>query len=181
MRGPASPAPARRAGGLPETNRGGYQRRAKKEIHEGGGGRKRLTERDPRLAAALEGQLDPVTRGDPTGPLRWTCSSAARLAERLRSYACRGIARPWKGESGPGRAVPPRKAFQRQDPRRTRRGFPRRGTKDARRATKRLKRDPRSGRGKRRCKGRASRTSDGSYCRGRVGQRLRSTARWTTD
>ena len=42
-----------------------------------GGGRKRLTERDPRLAAALEGQLDPVTRGDPTGPLRWTCSSAA--------------------------------------------------------------------------------------------------------
>ena len=49
-----------------------------------GGGRKRLTERDPRLAAALEGQLDPVTRGDPTGPLRWTCSSAARLAERLR-------------------------------------------------------------------------------------------------
>ena len=32
----------------------------------------------------MEGQLDPVTRGDPTGPLRWTCSSAARLAERLR-------------------------------------------------------------------------------------------------
>ena len=49
-----------------------------------GGGRKRLTERDPKLAEALEGQLDPVTRGDPMGPLRWTCSSAARLAERLR-------------------------------------------------------------------------------------------------
>ena len=50
-----------------------------------GGGRKRLTERDPQLAAALERKLDPVTRGDPMGPLRWTCSSAARLAEELRS------------------------------------------------------------------------------------------------
>ena len=50
-----------------------------------GGGRKRVTERDPQLAAALERKLDPVTRGDPMGPLRWTCSSAARLAEELRS------------------------------------------------------------------------------------------------
>ena len=50
-----------------------------------GGGRKRLTERNPQLAAALERKLDPVTRGDPMGPLRWTCSSAARLAEELRS------------------------------------------------------------------------------------------------
>ena len=49
-----------------------------------GGGRKRLTERDPRLAEALEGQLDPVTRGDPMGPLRWTCSSAARLGTARR-------------------------------------------------------------------------------------------------
>ncbi len=48
-----------------------------------GGGRKALTERDPGLVAALERQLDPVTRGDPEGPLRWTCSSAARLARRL--------------------------------------------------------------------------------------------------
>ena len=50
-----------------------------------GGGRKSLTERDPGLAAALERLLDPTTRGDPTGPLRWTCSSAARLAQRLRA------------------------------------------------------------------------------------------------
>ena len=35
MRRPASPAPARRAGGLPETNRGGYQRRAKKKSTKG--------------------------------------------------------------------------------------------------------------------------------------------------
>ena len=50
-----------------------------------GGGRKSLTERDPGLADALERLLDPTTRGDPTGPLRWTCSSAARLARRLRA------------------------------------------------------------------------------------------------
>ena len=48
-----------------------------------GGGRKALTERDPGLVSALERQLDPLTRGDPMGPLRWTCSSAARLAQRL--------------------------------------------------------------------------------------------------
>ena len=48
-----------------------------------GGGRKALTETDPGLAGALERELEPVTRGDPMAPLRWTCSSAARLAERL--------------------------------------------------------------------------------------------------
>ena len=48
-----------------------------------GGGRKALTERDPGLAGALERELEPVTRGDPEVPLRWTCSSAARLAQRL--------------------------------------------------------------------------------------------------
>lgn len=39
---------------------------------------------DPGLVTALERLVDPVTRGDPMGPLRWTCSSAARLAEQLR-------------------------------------------------------------------------------------------------
>ena len=28
--------------------------------------------------------VDPATRGDPTGPLRWTCSSAARLSRELQ-------------------------------------------------------------------------------------------------
>ena len=37
------------------------------------------------LVQALERLVDPVTRGDPMGPLLWTCSSAARLAEHLRS------------------------------------------------------------------------------------------------
>lgn len=49
-----------------------------------GGGRKHLTEHDPRLLRALEVLVDPVTRGDPMSPLRWTCKSAARLAAELR-------------------------------------------------------------------------------------------------
>jgi len=37
------------------------------------------------LAEALERYLDPVTRGDPEVPLRWTCRSAAKLAAQLRA------------------------------------------------------------------------------------------------
>ena len=48
-----------------------------------GGGRKRVTALDPDLVAVLERHLEPVTRGDPESPLRWTCNSAARLADQL--------------------------------------------------------------------------------------------------
>jgi transposase len=50
-----------------------------------GGGRKPLTEHDPKLLRALEILVDPVTRGDPMSPLRWTCKSAAKLAAELRA------------------------------------------------------------------------------------------------
>ncbi len=50
-----------------------------------GGGRKPLTEHDPDLLHDLEALVDPVTRGDPMSPLRWTCKSAAQLASGLRS------------------------------------------------------------------------------------------------
>jgi transposase len=49
-----------------------------------GGGRKPLTETDRQLLEALESLIDPVTRGDPMSPLRWTCKSTRRLAEELR-------------------------------------------------------------------------------------------------
>ena len=49
-----------------------------------GAGRKALAEHDADLVAALERLVDPATRGDPTGPLRWTCSSAARLSRELQ-------------------------------------------------------------------------------------------------
>lgn len=48
-----------------------------------GGGRKRSSESDPELLGALERLVDPVTRGDPGSPLRWTCKSTTHLAEAL--------------------------------------------------------------------------------------------------
>jgi transposase len=50
-----------------------------------GGGRKPLTEHDPEILRNLETLVDPVTRGDPMSPLRWTCKSAAKLAVELQS------------------------------------------------------------------------------------------------
>jgi len=52
-------------------------------IRGSGAGRKRLTETDPQLLAALEALVDPVTRGHPQSPLRWTCKSTAKLADQL--------------------------------------------------------------------------------------------------
>src|SRR5438270_6483831 len=52
-------------------------------IRRPGGGPKRLTETDPGLPPALEALVDPVTRGDPDSPLRWTCKSTRRLAQEL--------------------------------------------------------------------------------------------------
>ena len=59
-----------------------------------GAGRKALAEHDAGLVAALERLVDPATRGDPTGPLRWTCSSAARLSRELRAHPSRRRSRP---------------------------------------------------------------------------------------
>ncbi len=53
-------------------------------IRRTGGGRKRATVLDPDLAAAMEKLVDPMTRGDPESPLRWTCKSTRRLATELR-------------------------------------------------------------------------------------------------
>ena len=48
-----------------------------------GGGRKRLTEKDPGLRDALNRLVDPVTRGDPESQLRWTSKSTTKLAAEL--------------------------------------------------------------------------------------------------
>ena len=48
-----------------------------------GGGRKRRSEADPGLVETLERLVEPVTRGDPDSPLRWTCKSTTHLAEEL--------------------------------------------------------------------------------------------------
>jgi Rhodopirellula transposase DDE domain len=49
-----------------------------------GGGRKPVTEIDPGLLRALDALVDPVTRGHPESPLRWTCKSTSKLAEELQ-------------------------------------------------------------------------------------------------
>jgi Rhodopirellula transposase DDE domain len=53
-------------------------------VRRPGAGRKPLSEIDPTLAKDLESLIDPVTRGDPESPLRWTCKSTAKLTEALR-------------------------------------------------------------------------------------------------
>ncbi|MCE9556990.1 MAG: ISAzo13 family transposase [Planctomycetes bacterium] len=52
-------------------------------VRQVGGGRRPLTETDPGLLAALETLVEPVTRGDPESPLRWTCKSTTKLAKEL--------------------------------------------------------------------------------------------------
>lgn len=52
-------------------------------VRRPGGGRKRISERDPSVVTDLEKLVEPVTRGDPESPLRWTCKSVRRLAQEL--------------------------------------------------------------------------------------------------
>jgi transposase len=59
-------------------------RKGKARIRRPGGGRKRVEETDPTLRTDLDALLDPVTRGDPMSPLRWTCKSTTKLARELR-------------------------------------------------------------------------------------------------
>jgi len=49
-----------------------------------GGGRKRTIDLDETLGSDLEGLIEPVTRGDPESPLRWTCKSVRKLADELK-------------------------------------------------------------------------------------------------
>jgi hypothetical protein len=58
-------------------------------IRRPGGGRKRSGDRDPCLRADLERLVDPVTRGDPMSPLRWTCKSVRKLAAELQAQGHR--------------------------------------------------------------------------------------------
>ncbi len=48
-----------------------------------GGGRKKLTDRDPKLLPDLKKLLEPVTRGDPESSLQWTSKSMVNLAREL--------------------------------------------------------------------------------------------------
>lgn len=49
-----------------------------------GGGRKSAEFNDPGLSKKLESLVDPLSRGDPTSALRWTCKSTRVLSEMLK-------------------------------------------------------------------------------------------------
>ena len=59
--------------------------RARRPIRKKGGGRKKASIKDPDLLRDLELLLEPVTRGDPQSPLRWTSKSVRNLADELRT------------------------------------------------------------------------------------------------
>ena len=54
-------------------------------VRRAGGGRSKITKKDPGLPRALEALVEPLTRGDPQSPLRWICKSTRVLAGELRS------------------------------------------------------------------------------------------------
>ena len=58
-------------------------------VRRSGGGRSRIEETTPGIVEALESLVDPVTRGDPESPLRWTSKSTRKLAAELTTQGSR--------------------------------------------------------------------------------------------
>jgi hypothetical protein len=72
------------ATGLRELDDPAHQARlAVGRVRRAGGGRKALAATHPEMTAALEALVDPVTRGDPMSPLRWSSKSTEKLAAEL--------------------------------------------------------------------------------------------------
>ena len=77
-----------------ETIRKGRREIARGEAPTGrirapGAGRPDIEQDQPGIMAALEALVDPLTRGDPTSPLRWTCKSRAKLTAALTEQGWR--------------------------------------------------------------------------------------------
>ena len=68
--------------------RGGVDPEAVVNVRRSGAGRPSVELRYPDLVPTLESLVDPVTRGDPESPLRWTSKSTRKLASEL---AARGM------------------------------------------------------------------------------------------
>jgi len=62
-------------------------------VRRPGAGRPPKASTDPELLAALDALVDPVSRGDPESPLRWTTKSTAKLAAELTAAGHRVSAR----------------------------------------------------------------------------------------
>ena len=52
-------------------------------IRRPAGGRQKAIELDPRWQQDLQRLVEPLTRGDPPSPLRWSCKSVRKLAAEL--------------------------------------------------------------------------------------------------
>lgn len=50
-----------------------------------GGGRPLLVQKDVELLGMLDSLVDPLSRGDPMSPLRWTCKSTRKLSQELKT------------------------------------------------------------------------------------------------
>ena len=90
-------------------------------IRRPGAGRPGIEARQPGIGEALERLVSPITRGDPTSPLRWTCKSKAKLAAAMvkggwqvsattiglllhdLGYSLRSVRKSTEGESHPDR------------------------------------------------------------------------------
>lgn len=90
-------------------------------VRRPGAGRPKVQVAQPGLSEALESMVDPVTRGDPQSPLRWTCKStrvlaaelekkgyrvsAQKVGELLKSqgYSLQAVAKSLEGEEHPDR------------------------------------------------------------------------------
>lgn len=90
-------------------------------VRRKGAGRPKVEVAQPGLTETLESLVDPVTRGDPESPLRWTCKSTKRLAAELeqqgydvspqkvgellksQGYSLQAGAKSLEGESHPDR------------------------------------------------------------------------------
>ena len=62
-------------------------------IRKPGGGRKQTITLDPTLRSDLNALVEPLARGDPMSPLRWTCLSTRKLAAQLTSLGHRTSSR----------------------------------------------------------------------------------------
>ena len=62
-------------------------------IRRGGGGRKKASVIDVALTTDLEKLVEPLARGDPMSPLRWTCKSVRTLSAALKKKGHE--ASPW--------------------------------------------------------------------------------------
>lgn len=54
-------------------------------IRKPGGGRKKAIDIDPKIQDELSKLIEPVTRGDPESPLKWTCKSLRKLSSELKN------------------------------------------------------------------------------------------------